>query len=152
MGRASVEVIGDGMHVDDGFVALVFAAAARDSVVLVTDAMAAAGMPDGDYELGSQRVHVREGLARLGADGEVDGAPSSIAGGTSHLVEVVGCAVRQAGVPLVDAVRAASQTPARILGQAGERGALLPGRVADLLVVDERLRPVRVMQRGEWLA
>ncbi len=152
MGRASVEVIGDGMHVDDGFVALVFAAAARDSVVLVTDAMAAAGMPDGEYELGSQRVHVREGLARLGADGEVDGAPASIAGGTSHLVEVVGCAVRQAGVPLVDAVRAASQTPARILGQAGERGALLPGRVADLLVVDERLRPVRVMQRGEWLA
>ncbi len=150
-GRTAVEVIGDGMHVDAGFVALVFATAAPDSVVLVTDAMEAAGMPDGDYELGSQRVQVRAGVARLDADDEIDAAPASIAGGTCHLVEVVACAVREAGVPLVDAVRAASQTPARVLGLARDRGALLPGRVADLLVVDEELRPVRVMRRGEWL-
>ncbi|MBA2775077.1 MAG: amidohydrolase family protein, partial [Nocardioidaceae bacterium] len=150
-GRAAVEVIGDGMHVDDGFVALVFATAAPDSVVLVTDAMEAAGMPDGDYELGSQRVQVRAGVARLGADEQVDAAPASIAGGTCHLVEVVARAVREAGVPLVDAVRAASQTPARVLRLAGERGALLPGRLGDLLVVDEELRPVRIMRHGEWL-
>lgn len=150
-GRAAVEVIGDGVHVDDGFVAMVFATAAPDSVVLVTDAMAAAGMPDGDYVLGPQRVQVRDGVARLGGESRAD-APPTIAGGTSHLVEVVARAVREAGVSLVDAVRAASQTPARILGVTGERGALLEGHSADLVVVDEKLRPVRVMRHGEWLA
>ena len=150
-GRAAVEVIGDGVHVDDGFVAMVFATAAPDSVVLVTDAMAAAGMPDGDYVLGPQRVQVRDGVARLGGESGAD-APPTIAGGTSHLVEVVARAVREAGVSLVDAVRAASQTPARILGFTGERGALLEGHSADLVVVDEKLRPVRVMRQGEWLA
>ncbi len=151
-GLAAVEVIGDGVHVDEGFVALVFATAARDSVVLVTDAMAAAGMADGVYLLGTQRVQVSEGVARLKGDPEDDAGPSSIAGGTSALTEVVAFAVRQAGVPLVDAVRAASQTPARILGISGERGALMTGLAADVLVVDEELRMVRVMRRGEWLS
>lgn len=151
-GRAAVEVIGDGTHVDDGFVAMVFATTARDSVVLVTDATAAAGMPDGDYVLGSQRVQVRDGVARLGSDSGIDAAQSSIAGGTSHLVEVVARTVRHAGVPLVDAVRAASQTPARILGVGGERGALMTGRTADVLVTDEDLRALRVMRRGQWLS
>lgn len=109
-------------------------------------------MPDGDYELGSQRVQVREGVARLDSDDDNDAAPASLAGGTCHLIEVVSRAVRVAGVPLVDAVRAASQTPARILGLAGERGALLPGQAGDLVVVDETLRPLRVMKRGKWLA
>lgn len=151
-GRAAVEVIGDGVHVDDGFVALVFATAAPDSVVLVTDAMAAAGMPDGDYVLGPQRVQVHAGVARLAAESGDESAPLSIAGGTSHLVEVVARTVRHAGVPLIDAVRAASHTPARILGLAGERGALMTAHAADLLVVDDALRPVHVMRRGKWLS
>jgi len=151
-GGAAVEVIGDGVHVDDGFVALVFAAAGPGSVVLVTDAMAAAGMPDGDYVLGPQRVRVRKGVARLGGDGRDAAAPRSIAGGTSHLLEVVARAVRLAGVPLIDAVRAASQTPARILGVADQHGALMAERAADIVVTDEELRPVRVMRRGQWLS
>ncbi len=151
-GRAAVEVIGDGVHVEDGFVALVFATAAPESVVLVTDAMAAAGMPDGDYVLGPQEVHVRAGVARLGSGSAGDAESRSIAGGTSSLVEVVARTVRSAGVPMVDAVRAASQTPARILGLAGERGALVAGHTADLLVTDDELRPVQVMRRGEWLS
>lgn len=150
-GRAAVELIGDGVHVDDGFVAMVFAAAAPDCVVLVTDAMAAAGMADGDYVLGSQRVTVRAGVARLQAASDTDAAPSTIAGGTSHLIEVVARAVHRCGVPLVEAVRAASQTPARILGVAQDRGALIPGRFADLIVADEEIRPVRVMRQGAWL-
>lgn len=151
-GQAAVEVIGDGVHVEDGFVALVFATAAAESVVLVTDAMAAAGMPDGDYVLGPQRVHVSRGVARLGSGSGPEAAGRTIAGGTSHLVEVVARAVRLAGVPLVDAVRAASQTPARILGIAEQRGVLRTGCAADLLVTDDDLLPVRVMRHGEWLS
>lgn len=151
-GRAVVEVIGDGVHVDAGFVALVFATAAPHSVVLVTDAMAAAGMTDGDYQLGPQRVRVRDGVARLSGDPRTEPASMPIAGGTSHLVEIVARAVREAGVSLVDAVGAASRTPARILRMSGERGALVAGLRADLLVVDEQLRPVRVMRGGQWLS
>jgi N-acetylglucosamine-6-phosphate deacetylase len=151
-GHAVVEVIGDGVHVDPGFVALVFAIAATGSVVLVTDAMAAAGMSDGDYELGAQRVQVRDGVARLSGESAPQSAQTSIAGGTSHLVEVVARTVREAGVPLVDAVTAASRTPARVLGVAGQCGALEAGLRADLVVVDADLRPVRVMRRGQWLS
>jgi N-acetylglucosamine-6-phosphate deacetylase len=146
---AWVELIADGVHVDEGFTRLVFAAAARGRVVLVTDAMAAAGMPDGSYVLGPLRVTVRAGVARLA---DPDGAgEGSIAGGTRTLLEVVATAVAS-GVALADAVLAASGTPARVLGQAFSRGRLAPGVVADLVLTDPRLNVRRVMRAGRWLS
>lgn len=150
-GRASVEVIADGVHLDDGFVSLVFAAVEPGRVALVTDAMAAAGMPDGDYVLGSQRVQVRDGVARLAPDGGGQGEQLSIAGGTCHLLDIVARVVDRSSVPLVDAVGAASWTPARLLGVDDRVGALVAGLRADVLVVDDTLRLERVMHRGEWL-
>lgn len=146
-GEAVVELIADGVHTDAGFVNLVFAAAAPGSVVLVTDAMAAAGMPDGSYVLGPQAVTVVDGVARLSEPAPQAG---SIAGGTAHLLEVVATCVRT-GVPMVEAVRAASQSPARVLGIDADRGALAPGMSADVLVVDEHLSLRRVMRAGGWL-
>ena len=145
---AFVELIADGQHVDAGFVRLAFAIG-HGRIALVTDAMAAAGMADGEYDLGGQRVGVRDGLARL-VDG--DGEFGSIAGGTSHLIENVARCVNEADVSLVDAVRAASTVPARAIGLDDQCGALLPGRHADVLVADDRLSPIRVMRRGAWLS
>lgn len=143
-GDACVELIGDGVHLADDTVRLVFSLLGPDRVVLVTDAMAAAGMPDGDYELGPRHVRVRGGVARL-ADG--DDAP--LAGGTAHLLDVVRrCAL--AGVPLTDAVTAATRTPAGVLGWSAWPE-LTPGREADLVVTDADLRPVRVMRDGDWV-
>ncbi|MGH3170814.1 MAG: N-acetylglucosamine-6-phosphate deacetylase, partial [Trebonia sp.] len=96
---ASVELISDGVHVDPGFARLVFATAAPGRVVLITDAMTAAGMPDGSYELGPQHVRVSGGVARLESQG------GALAGGTSSLAQVVATA-HAAGVPLADAARA----------------------------------------------
>lgn len=144
---AVIELIADGQHVDAGFVRLAFAVAAGQ-IALVTDAMAAAGMTDGEYDLGGQLVGVRDGLARLVDD---DGEFGSIAGGTSRLIENVARCVNDIGIPLVDAVRAASSTPARAVGIEDACGALLPGRYADVLVTDDRLSLRRVMRRGEWL-
>jgi N-acetylglucosamine-6-phosphate deacetylase len=138
--HASVELIADGVHVDAGFTRLVFAAAAPGRVVLVTDAMAAAGMPDGRYVLGPLEVTVSGGVAE----------PGAIAGGTSSLLEVIATA-RAAGVPLAAAARAASEAPARVLGLSESRGALAPGMAADLVVTDERLALRRVMRAGRWL-
>jgi N-acetylglucosamine-6-phosphate deacetylase len=147
---AWVELIADGVHVDAGFTRLVFAAAAPGRVVLVTDAMAAAGMPDGAYPLGPLTVTVAGGVARLAGpgSGERDGGP--IAGGTRTLLEVVATAVAS-GVPLADAVLAASESPARVLGLASARGRLAPGLRADLVVADPVLRVRRVMLAGRFL-
>lgn len=144
-GDAYVELVADGVHLDDEVVRTVFDLLGPDRVVLVTDATAAAGMPDGEYDLGSQRVRVAGGVARLGTAGD---AP--LAGGTSHLLDVVRRCV-EAGVDLVSAVTAASRTPAAAAGLDGA-GALEAGAIADLVVTDASLRPVRVMRSGGWLA
>jgi N-acetylglucosamine-6-phosphate deacetylase len=154
--EASVELIADGVHTDAGFTRLVFATAAPGRVVLVTDAMAAAGMPDGDYVLGPMRVTVSGGVARLAEPGSEPGTGTAgrgsgaIAGGTSALLRVVATA-RAAGVPLAGAVRAASEAPARVLGLSGSRGSLAPGMAADLLVTAEDLTLRRVLRAGGWL-
>ena len=140
-GEMVVEVIADGVHLDARTVAHVFALAAEDHVVLVTDAMAAAGMADGRYRLGALDVTVEEGVATLTEGG-------AIAGGTAHLVDVLRLAVLEAGVELVAAVRAASTVPARVLGLEDEIGSLAAGRRADVLMVDRALRPVTVLRGG----
>ena len=125
---------------------MVFSLLGGDGVVLVTDAMAAAGMPDGDYELGPQKVRVLDGVARLHGDGA-----GSIAGGTLRLLDVVRRCVEVAGVDLADAVAAASTTPATVLGLQRDVGAIRPGLRADLIVVDDNLYPLRVMRSGSWV-
>ncbi|MEE1649735.1 amidohydrolase family protein [Brachybacterium sp. J144] len=144
-GELVVEVIADGVHLDHRTVAHVFAVAAEGAVVLVTDAMAAAGMPDGQYRLGSLDVTVAEGVATLTEQG-------AIAGGTAHLLDVVRCAVLEAGVDLVDAVRAASLVPAEVLGQQDRIGSLAAGRRADAVLVDRELRPLEVLRGGVRVA
>ncbi len=138
-GAAVVELVADDVHLAPATVRSVFAMVGPGSVALVTDAMAAAGMPDGTYQLGPMAVRVAGGVARL-ADGD------AIAGGTAHLLDVVRATV-SAGVPLADAVRAAATTPAAVLGRP-DLGALEAGRRADVLVVDAELRPVEVLRAG----
>ncbi|WP_054812287.1 N-acetylglucosamine-6-phosphate deacetylase [Nocardia arizonensis] len=140
-GSAVVELIGDGAHVDAGFAALVFAAA-PGAVALVTDAMRAAGMPDGHYRLGPREVRVTAGIARL-----PDGA---LAGGTATLLECLRWTVYSAHVPLPIAVAAATAVPARAAGLT-EVGDLRTGMYADLVIVDDNLRLRGVLRHGQWL-
>ncbi len=141
-GDAVVELVADGVHLADATVRSVFDLVAPDAVVLVTDAMAAAGVPDGDYVLGGQAVRVADGAARLAAGAQAD----ALAGGTAHLLDVVRQAVT-AGVPLVDAVRAAATTPVALLGL-DDVGALEAGRRADVVVCSPDLRPLHVLRGG----
>ncbi len=142
------EVIADGTHLHNVTIRLVARAAGPGNLVLVTDAMGAAGMPDGRYRLGPQKVVVSGGVARL-AEG-VPGA-GAIAGSTATMALVVRHALRNVGLAVSDVAAAASTTPARILGFAGRTGALRPGLAADLVVLDEDLRLTSVMARGEWI-
>jgi N-acetylglucosamine-6-phosphate deacetylase len=156
-GEVSCEVIADGVHLHDTAVRLVARASGPGRLVLITDAMAAAGMADGRYRLGSMRVDVAGGVARLAAGAEPDGdagaeqrAPGAIAGSTATMAGVVRHAIG-AGLPVTEVAAAASTTPARVLGLSGRTGALRPGLDADLVVCDEEFGLRAVMRHGEWL-
>jgi len=139
---AYVELVADGVHVHPA--ALRLAASAKPhQIVLITDAMAAAAAEDGNYRLGRLVVEVIDGVARL-ADG------GAIAGSTLTMAAAVRFAVREVGLPIEDAVRAATATPAAML-RLDRVGALLPGYRADLVVLDDNLEVSRVLQRGKWV-
>ncbi|MFE4500577.1 N-acetylglucosamine-6-phosphate deacetylase [Rhodococcus sp. NPDC056743] len=145
-GQMVVELIGDGVHLADETVSTVFDLVGPHQIALVSDAMAAAGMPDGRYPLGPLDVDVVDGVARLAGQGD-----TAIAGGTSRLMDVVRRTVLDAGVDLLSAVTAATATPAALLGLTGVVGDLVPGCRADLVVTDEKLLPRAVMASGNWL-
>ncbi|MHB1472602.1 MAG: N-acetylglucosamine-6-phosphate deacetylase [Dermatophilaceae bacterium] len=142
-GEAVLEVIGDGVHLAPATVRMLFDLVGAQGIALVTDAMSASGMPDGNYTLGGQGVIVSGRTARL-AEG------NTIAGGVATMLDVVRWCVQSAGIALLDAVTAASSTPSQTLGLAGI-GGLQAGHLADIVVVDDDLRLDAVLRRGVWL-
>jgi N-acetylglucosamine-6-phosphate deacetylase len=142
-GEAVLEVIGDGVHLAAATVRMLFDLVGAQGIALITDAMAASGMPDGTYTLGGQDVIVSGRTARL-AEG------NSIAGGVATMLDVVRWCVQSAGIPLLDAVTAASSTPSQTLALA-DIGRLRVGHVADIVVVNDELSLHSVLRRGEWL-
>jgi N-acetylglucosamine-6-phosphate deacetylase len=158
--EVTCEVIADGTHLHDMTIRLTARAAGPGRLVLITDAMAAAGMPDGSYPLGSMRVDVARGVARLtdrsgpaGVAAQASGAARAgpIAGSTATMASVVRRALA-AGLPVTEVAAAASTTPARVLGIGDRTGALRPGLAADLVVCDDDFRLRAVMRQGRWLA
>jgi N-acetylglucosamine-6-phosphate deacetylase len=141
--RATVEIILDGVHVHPAILRHALTAKGAGRVALVTDAMAAAGMGDGDYRLGGLGVRVVGGVARL-ADG------GAIAGSTLTMDAAFRRAVQGTGLPLEVAARLASTTPAAVLGLP-DIGAIEAGKRADLVVLDQDLRVTAVMIAGAWI-
>lgn len=143
--RIAAEVIADGHHVHPAGIKLLLSAKGKDNVIIITDAMAAAGMPDGDYTLGGLPVKMSGGVARLIDTG-------SLAGSTLTMISAVQYMVREIGIPLEDASRMASANPARQLGIDGVTGALEAGKAADILLLDASMDIQKVWIRGQELA
>lgn len=114
-GEAFVEIIADGVHVAPEVVRMVFDSVDPEHIVLVSDAMAATGLGDGAYRLGSLDVQVVDGTARIRS---ADGSLGSIAGSTSTVADCVRWAIDVAGIPEEAVLRAATDNPARALGAA----------------------------------
>jgi N-acetylglucosamine-6-phosphate deacetylase len=138
------ELINDGFHVDDAMVQLMFQVLGPDRIALVTDAISAAGMTDGEYGSGSRAIRVVGGRAEL-ADG------SSLAGSTLTMDRAFQRAVNVLGVPIEEAAIAAGTTPARVIGLDSCTGSIEPGKMADLVVLDEDLNLTGVMAEGAWI-
>jgi N-acetylglucosamine-6-phosphate deacetylase len=144
--RVAVELIADRFHLHRDVLRMAAAAAGPERVLLITDAMAAAGKPDGEFALGGREVRVRDGMARLVGE---DGSPGPIAGSTLTMAEAFQTMTEITGSIEVAAAMAATNA-ARHLGLPGV-GRIEAGCRADLCVVDDNGALHRVMQAGRWL-
>ena len=140
----SAELIADGEHVGAAAMRLVLRAKGVGGVRLITDAIAAAGMPDGRYRLGGTSVHLSAGRATL-ADG------ATLAGSTLTMDAAVRRAVTDLRLDVAAAVALAATNPARLLGVADRKGTLAPGLDADLVVLDDDLRVQGTLVQGVWV-
>ena len=144
-GEVTAEIIADGVHIHPAMVRLAFQLFGDNRMILISDTLRAAGLEDGTYDLGGQDVTVRGPVATID-----NGA---LAGSVSDLMRCLTVAVRDMGIPLASAVKAASANPARALGLDAERGAIEPGKVADAVLLDKETLDLRaVVLRGELLA
>lgn len=136
---ASVELICDGLHIHPAVIRLVHKLYG-DKLNLISDSLRCAGMPDGDYMLGGQPITLENGVAHLsGTD--------TLAGSSISMIDAVRNVVRF-GVPLADAVYAASTAPAQAVGLT-DVGVLRTGAAADLVVLDRHLKIKAVYVDGE---
>lgn len=139
----TAEVIADGVHVAGAAIQVLIGTKGFDTVLLVSDGIAATGMRDGNYRLGNFEVSVRGGICR-NAEGKLAGSTLTLDQALRNIVEL--------GVPLRDAVRMATVLPARRLGVAGKKGIIAVGADADLVALTDDLRVAGVMTRGAGLA
>ena len=131
-----VEVIGDGMHLPASLLKLILRTKGAHHMILVTDAMRAAGLPPGSYKLGSL-----QGGQTVWSDGSVARMPDgvSFAGSVATADRLIRVMYREVGLPLWQAVNMMTRNPARALGER-EIGVLEPGRKADMVSFDEQIR------------
>ncbi len=129
--RVYCELINDRIHLHDAATSMAIKMKGIDKIVLVSDAMRAAGLENGEYELGGQKVFVKEGAARLES--------GSLAGSTLNLRDAVYNMVKWLNTPIHQAVRMASLNPARAIRIDDKKGSIEIGKDADLIIFDENI-------------
>jgi N-acetylglucosamine-6-phosphate deacetylase len=140
--RMTAEVIADGIHVDAPAIRLLLAAKGFENVLLVSDANAATGMPDGHYRLGDIEVTVAGGVCR-NAEGRLAGSTLTLDRAVRNVFAL--------GVPLGAALRMATFNPARLLGIEAKKGVLVAGADADIVLLNSELQVTGVMTLGVGL-
>lgn len=136
------EAICDGYHVSFPALRLIFKCKPKDKVVLVTDALAIKGMPEGLYDLDGFQIEMRNGCAYVAGTDKLSGS-------TLSMIKCVKNVVEQCDVPVEDAVLAASTNPATYLGVENTKGRLAVGNDADMVVIDENYYVLRTYHKGK---
>lgn len=137
-----VEVIADAVHLHPAILHLLMKVKGHDKIVLISDAIRAVGMPDGEYEFSGQKVIVRNTRAYL-AD-----APDTLAGSTTTLDKAMRTMIKHGGASLPQASQMASLNAARILEWKYRRGILAVGKDADLVILDKRRHVEMTVKAG----
>lgn len=141
----TVEIIADGKHLPASLMKLIYKIKGADRICLVTDSMRAAGLPEGESILGSlkngERVIVEDGVAKLPDR-------TAFAGSVATADRLVRTMVDLGDIPLVEAVRMMTYTPARVLGEEKRKGSLAPGKDGDVVVFDEGIQIRMVIVKG----
>ncbi|HZJ57392.1 MAG TPA: N-acetylglucosamine-6-phosphate deacetylase [Clostridia bacterium] len=141
----TVEIIADGAHLPESLLKLIYKIKGADKIALITDSMRAAGMPEGESILGGlkdgQKVLVEDGVAKL-----MD--RTAFAGSVATADRLVRTMINIAEVPLLDAVRMMTITPARIMGVDDKKGSVAMGKDADLVLFDDDIKVHSSMVRG----
>ncbi|MEI3491770.1 MAG: N-acetylglucosamine-6-phosphate deacetylase [Blautia sp.] len=138
------EIICDGVHIHPAAVRATFEMMGEDRMILISDSMRAAGMPDGSYTLGGLDVNVVGNLATLASDG-------AIAGSVTNLMDCMKTAVKTMNIPLETAVACATINPAKSLGIDAEYGSIRAGKKAHIVLMDQELNVQQVIKDGELL-
>ena len=140
----TAEIIADNRHLPVTLMRLAYKCLGPDRLCAVSDALAGAGLPEGSvYTMGGLSYDVQDGVGMM-----LD--RSSFAGSATLLPQMLPVLIDVVGIPVVEAVRMTTLTPARIIGVDGEYGSLEPGKRADLVVFDDAFIAQRVMLGGEW--
>ena len=138
------EIICDGVHIHPAAVRATFEMMGEDRMILISDSMRAAGMPDGSYTLGGLDVNVVGNRATLASDG-------AIAGSVTNLMDCMKTAVKTMNIPLETAVACATINPAKSLGIDAEYGSIRAGKKAHIVLMDQELNVQQVIKDGELI-
>lgn len=138
------EIICDGVHIHPAAVRATFEMMGENRMILISDSMRAAGMPDGSYTLGGLDVNVVGNRATLASDG-------AIAGSVTNLMDCMKTAVKTMNIPLETAVACATINPAKSLGIDAEYGSIRAGKKAHIVLMDQELNVQQVIKDGELL-
>ena len=137
--NVQAELICDGLHVHPSSVRMAFCLF-PGRIVLVSDALRCCGMPDGEYELGGQKIFLENSIAKL-TDGTIAGAATNLYDGMKNAVKF--------GISKEEAILSATLNPAKALGCADEIGSIASGKRADFVICDENLNRQQVWIAGE---
>jgi N-acetylglucosamine-6-phosphate deacetylase len=137
----TAELISDNIHVHPVAMKMLMRTKGTDKVVLVTDAIQAAGMPDGKYKLGEQNVIVKNGVCRLES--------GQLAGSTLTMDEAVRNTMKSVGIPLRTAIKMATINPAVAIHVDENKGSLEPGKDADIVIIDDEVNVYMTIVNGE---
>jgi len=140
----TAEMIADNRHLPPTLMRLAYKCLGPDRLCAVSDALAGAGLPEGSvYTMGGMSYDVQDGVGMM-----LD--RSSFAGSATLLPQMLPVLIDVVGIPVVEAVRMTTLTPARIIGADRDSGSLEPGKRADLVLFDDAFVAQRVMLDGEW--
>lgn len=140
----SVEMIGDNKHLPPTLMQLAYKCIGADRLCVISDATSGAGLPDGArFKMGGMEYEVRDGVGMMFDR-------SAFAGSSTLVNEMIPILTNQVGIPLVQAIRMLSLTPARVISLNDRKGSIAPGKDADIAIFNDDWSAWRVMIDGRW--